>query len=198
VRKLPAVSALALVVAFTALPATALVAPTPERVQAWANKPQRYDVVINDKDRTLRNTPLELLGTLNEQYASTMERLQLKVTFDANPDLAVTATGLSYVEIRAIIGQLDDVADQGSEYVDIYRRILTHSPDKKLNKRMNRALSVVGDVFDSVHEKDYDNALQDNVKSNAYWTEIQQLLGTYGVDPSGGGEWSLATGTSAS
>src|SRR5436190_8123780 len=105
------------VLTVTASPVAA--APAPERMQAWANKQQSYKVSINDKDRTLRNTPLELIRQIDDQYDSMQSRLKLKAAYEASPELATMALGLSDAEARSIIGQLDDVADQGSEFVDI-------------------------------------------------------------------------------
>src|SRR5918995_2049632 len=140
------------VAALTAIVSPAAAVPTPERMQAWANKKQSYDLLINDKERTLRNTPLELIREVDDQYGAMQARLQLKTTYEADPELATTTLGLSDAEARSLIGQLGDVADQGSEFVDIHRKILTHSPDKSLNRITNRALNDAGDVFDAVKD----------------------------------------------
>jgi hypothetical protein len=165
-------------------------APTPERMQAWANKKQSYKVLINAKERTLRNTPLELIREIDDQYASMQERLNLKTAYEANPLLATMTLGLSDAEVRAIIGKLGDVAHQGSEFVDIHGKILTHSPDRSLNKVTNRALSEAGDVFDSVEGKKYRTATEDSYKANALWAQVEAQLKSYGVDT--GEPWKLS------
>src|SRR5215207_4082727 len=165
-----ALAALVLGVAAMAVMASPVVAaPTPERMQVWANKKQSYEVLINDKERTLRNTPLELIREIDDQYSSMQARLQLKTVYETSPELATTELGVSDAEARKIIGRLGDVADQGSELVDIHREILTHSPDKGLNRLTNRSLNEVGDVFDAVNDKKYVSAQEDSYSANALW-----------------------------
>jgi hypothetical protein len=164
-------------------------APTPERMQAWANKQQSYKVLINDKEKTLRNTPLELIREIDDQYDTMQAGLTVKAAYEASPDLAASL-GASDADIRTRIGQLGDVAHQGSEYVDIHRKILTHSPDKSLNRVTNRALSEAGDVFDSVEGKKYRTATEDSYKTNALWAEVEAKLKGYGVDT--GEPWKLS------
>jgi hypothetical protein len=186
-----ALAALALTVAAVTLTASPVIAaPTPERMQGWANKKQSYEVLIDDKEKTLRNTPLELIREIDAAYDSMQTRLKLKDAYEANPELATTGLGLSHADARAIIGQLRDVADQGSEYVDIHRQILTHSPDKSLNKLTDRALNDVGDVFDAVKDKKYISALEDSYSANARWAKIETKLKSYGVDT--GEAWTLS------
>jgi hypothetical protein len=186
-----ALAALVVAVALLTVMASPVVAaPTPERMQAWANKKQSYDVLINDKEKTLRNTPLELIGEIDDQYASTQERLKLKTAYEASPLLATEALGLSDAEARSIIGKLGDVADQGSELVDIHRKILTHSPDKGLNRLTNRALNEAGDVFDGVKDKKYVSAEEDSYSANALWAEVEAKYKGYGIDT--GEPWTLS------
>jgi hypothetical protein len=186
-----ALAALVVAVALLTVMASPVVAaPTPERMQAWANKKQSYDVLINDKEKTLRNTPLELIGEIDDQYASTQERLKLKTAYEASPLPATEALGLSDAEARSIIGKLGDVADQGSELVDIHRKILTHSPDKGLNRLTNRALNEAGDVFDGVKDKKYVSAEEDSYSANALWAEVEAKYKGYGIDT--GEPWTLS------
>jgi hypothetical protein len=169
------------VLALAAVMASPVVAaPTPERMQVWANNKQSYDVVINDTDRTLRNTPLELIQEIDEQYGSMQARLQLKTVYETSPELATTELGVSDAEARTIIGGLGDVADQGSEFVDIHRKILTHSPDKGLNRLTNRALNEAGDVFDAVKNKKYKNATEDSALWGAGRGQIEELRHRHG------------------
>jgi hypothetical protein len=186
-----ALAALVLGVAAMAVMASPVAAaPTPERMQVWANKKQSYDVRINDKEKTLRNTPLELIREIDDQYDSMQTRLKLKTAYEGSPELATTELGLSDAQARSIIGQLGDVADQGSEFVDIHRKILTHSPDKSLNRLTNRALNEAGDVFDAVKDKKYRNATEDSYKANALWAQVEAKLKSYGVDT--GEPWKLS------
>jgi hypothetical protein len=169
------------VLALAAVMASPVVAaPTPKRMQVWANNKQSYDVVINDTDRTLRNTPLELIQEIDEQYGSMQARLQLKTVYETSPELATTELGVSDAEARTIIGGLGDVADQGSEFVDIHRKILTHSPDKGLNRLTNRALNEAGDVFDAVKNKKYKNATEDSALWGAGRGQIEELRHRHG------------------
>jgi hypothetical protein len=184
-------AALVLGVAAAALMASPVVAaPTPERMQKWANKKQSYDVVINDKDRTLRNTPLEMIREIDDQYDLMQSTLQLKTIYEASPGLVP-----SDAEARKLIGQLGDVAEQGSNYVDIHREVLTHSPDKRLNKGTDRALNEAGDVFDAVNDKKYKNATEDSYTVNARWAEVEAKLKSYGVDT--GEPWTLSCNVAA-
>jgi hypothetical protein len=186
-----ALAALVLGVAvLTVMASPVVAAPTPERMQAWANKKQSYDLLINDKERTLRNTPLELIREIDDQYDSMQTRLQLKIAYEASPELATTGLEISDADARTIIGQLRDVADQGSELVDIHREILTHSPDKSLNRGMDRALNDVGDVFDGVKDKKYKSATEDSYSANAGWAQVEAKLKSYGVDT--GEPWTLS------
>jgi hypothetical protein len=194
VRLIRLAGALVLGVAATAVMASPVVAaPTPERMQAWANKKQSYDVVIKDKDRTLRNTPLELIRQIDDQYDSMQGRLQLKTAYETSPELATTELGklgVSDAEARKIIGKLGDVAHQGSVLVDIHRKILTHSPDKGLNRLTNRALNEAGDVFDGVKDKKYVSAQEDSYSANAQWAEVEAKYKVYGIDT--GEPWTLS------
>jgi hypothetical protein len=42
-----------------------------------------------------------------------------------------------------------DTGNKGSKQVDKFRKTLTHSPDRKLNKQMDQALNRAGDAFDN-------------------------------------------------
>jgi hypothetical protein len=80
---------------------------------------------------------------------------------------------------------------EGSKAVDRYRRTLTHSPDTKLNKLMNRALNQVGDVFDEVNSTHTEQAAKTAPRSNRSWAQVEATLKLYGVDTSE--LWSLSS-----
>jgi hypothetical protein len=80
---------------------------------------------------------------------------------------------------------------EGSKAVDRYRRLLVHSPDKKLNRLLNRALNEVGDVFDEVNMTDTQAAARKAPRSSRLWAQVEATLKADGVDT--GASWSLST-----
>jgi hypothetical protein len=153
--------------ALMALPATAADAsqpPPPEQVQAWATTLPRQPK--SQLDRVY--SPLGALHVLDQIYAVMVQDLS-----EDRPGDAWTKGG------------------EGSKAVDRYRRLLVHSPDKDLNKLMNRALNQVGDVFDEVDLTATDKAARTAQRSNRLWAQVESKLKTYGVDT--GEPWSLST-----
>jgi hypothetical protein len=66
------------------------------------------------------------------------------------------------------------------------RSKLTHSPDKKLNKVMNKALDCVGDTFDHLGYVEQKGV----VRCEGRWAQIEAKLKGYGVNT--GDPWTLS------
>jgi hypothetical protein len=88
-----------------------------------------------------------------------------------------------------------DTAELGSNRVDRIRRRLTRSPDKRLNKVMNKALDEVGDLFDKdffrIEPSEPEAVAEMHVVAVA-WENVKARLVAYGiVGPDT--QWSLLT-----
>jgi len=156
-----------LTLALGAVPATATDVkqpPTPEQVQAWSTTLPRQPTSVLDPVYS----PIEAVHFLDRTYAVMLQ------------DFSENAPGDAW-----------DKGGEGSKAVDRYRRTLTHSPDKKLNRLMNRALNQVGDVFDDVNSTDTEQAARTAPRSNNSWAQVEAALKLYGVDT--GEPWSLST-----
>jgi hypothetical protein len=136
----------------------------PEQVQVWATTLPRQP--NSQLDRVY--SPLGALHVLDQIYAVMVRDLS-----EDRPGDAWTKGG------------------EGSKAVDRYRRLLVHSPDKDLNKLMNRALNRLGDVFDEVNITATDEAAETARRSNRLWTQVEARLKADGVDT--GEPWSLST-----
>jgi hypothetical protein len=149
--------------------------PDPAKVQAWAAKVQHYkshyvpiaprDPIIDHgaEEERLDGTPLQIIGVLDAAYFRMFEA-RSEGDSDTPAEISVHA----------------------SHYVDDVRRILTHSPDRKLNDGVNKALDCAGDAFDNIG---YKNA-KATAKCEGRWAKIESTLKTYGVDT--GQPWKLA------
>jgi hypothetical protein len=82
-------------------------------------------------------------------------------------------------------GKCVDTGREGSKQVDKFRKTLTHSPDRKLNKQMDQALNRAGDAFDNCG---FDGA-KAVARSEGLWSQIEATLKLYGVDT--GQPWAL-------
>jgi hypothetical protein len=152
--------------ALLALPATTAEAqpsPVAEQVQAWATTMPRQPTSLLDPVFT----PIEVIHELDRLYAVMVEDFSQKRPGDA-------------------WGQ----GSAGSKVVDRYRRVLVHSPDKSLNKLINKALDQVGDVFDEVDRADTEAAADRAPRSNLLWAQVEITLKQYGVDT--GAPWSIS------
>lgn len=78
-----------------------------------------------------------------------------------------------------------DTGHEGSTKVDSFRKTLTHSPDRKLNNLMNKALDCAGGAFDNIG---FDGVKAVN-SCESRWAKIEATLKLYGVDT--GAAWAL-------
>ena len=138
--------------------------PTPEQVQAWATTLPRQPTSLLDPVYS----PIEAIHLLDRTYAVMLQ------AFSENKP-----------------GDAWDKGGEGSKAVDRYRRTLTHSPDTKLNRLMNRALNQVGDLFDEVNSTDTEQAARTAPRSTRSWAQVEATLKLYGVDT--GEPWSVST-----
>jgi hypothetical protein len=164
------IASIALVVAGVGLvahPAAAIApnqSPDAEQVRTWATTAPRQPISRLDPVYS----PIDAIHVLDSVYAGIVQDFS-----EARPGAAWTKGG------------------EGSKVVDRYRRVLVHSPDKNLNRLMNRALNRVGDVFDAISLADSEAAADLAPGSNRLWAEIEATLKADGVDT--GPPWSLST-----
>jgi hypothetical protein len=78
-----------------------------------------------------------------------------------------------------------DSGKEGSKQVDRFRKVLTHSPDRKLNGAMGKALDCAGDAFDNIGF-DGQKAVD---RCEGQWAKVEATLKLYGVDT--GAAWAL-------
>jgi hypothetical protein len=105
------------------------------------------------------------------------------------PDASLTSLNLLY-SVMFDFKPTDDkqaikTGDEGSKQVDKFRKALTHSPDRKLNDLMNKALDCAGGAFDNVGF-DGQKAVS---RCESRWAKIEATLKLYGVDT--GAAWAL-------
>jgi hypothetical protein len=154
-------------VAVVAHPAAATAprqSPDAEQVRSWATTLPRQS--ISRLDPVYR--PIDAIHVVDSVYAGIVQDFS-----EARPGAAWTKGG------------------EGSRIVDRYRRVLVHSPDRNLNRLMNRALNRVGDVFDAISVADSETAADLAPASNRPWAEVEATLKADGVDT--GPPWSLST-----
>jgi hypothetical protein len=140
--------------------------PTPEAVQAWAAKPQQYRTHYQER---AVNNPVKAIHYLDGLYTAMVKRL------------AIDDKDAAY-----------ENADEGSQSILDVRRLLTHSPDRTLNKLIDKALSQLADVFDEIND-DFASAGQGAARSNRLWAQVEAKLTSYGVET--GEPWALSTAT---
>jgi hypothetical protein len=150
--------------------------PTPEKMQAWASKPQRYKTFVEP--------------VLKEQVFD-RDPSHDKHALYAPPLGAIGALDLAYFRMFKWKSEHNDdgidVGINASFYINDTRRLLTHSPDRKLNALTNKALDCVGDAFDNYG---YDGAKAAD-RCEARWAKIEATLKLYGVNT--GEPWQLST-----
>jgi hypothetical protein len=153
--------------------------PTAENMQAWAAKQQRY---------TTRYVPV-LEDPIVEEHSDS-EKLYTTATG------AVGVLDLAYGRMFQLRGQgksgYGEVGAGGSGYVDAVRKILTHSPDPKLNKLFDKALDCAGTAFDNYHF----GSVKLVRECEGRWAKIEGTFRLYGVPT--GDPWNLAGEESAS
>jgi hypothetical protein len=113
-----------------------------------------------------------------------------KTTTAASPEASILSLNLLYGVMFEFKAQDNDerfdAGRAGSKEVDKVRKTLTHSPDRKLNKQMDRALNRVGDAFDAIGFDDAEAV----GRSEGLWAKIEAKLQSYGVDT--GEPWALS------
>jgi hypothetical protein len=63
-----------------------------------------------------------------------------------------------------------------SNNIDDYRPVVTHSPDRKLNKAINKALDALGDWYEGVSDESrFDKA------TDKPWNKVKAILASYGL-----------------
>jgi hypothetical protein len=152
--------------------------PTPETMQAWAEKQRRYTTTF---------MPVLEAKVLNEQRQS--ERIY------ASPRTAVAILDSAWATKRLpddphaerIVGE---ISHDAPKWADDVSDILTHSPDKKLNKLTNKSLNQVSDTFKEIELLNFDEATQDAGRTNKLWTQVEAAWKAYGIDT--GDPWALA------
>jgi hypothetical protein len=99
-------------------------------------------------------------------------------------DLAYRRTFELKTSVGVVVGA--ELTVNASHYLDDSRKVVTHSPDKDLNKRINKALDCVGDAFDNYG---YDGA-KAVARCEGRWVKVEATLKLYGVDT--GEAWILS------
>jgi hypothetical protein len=155
--------------------------PDPAKVQAWATKAQKY------KSRFVPT----ISGNVFDRNPADEETLYAAPVGGGGTTGVIRVLDLAY--FRTFQLKTEDNDDDGielginaSNYIDDVRRILTHSPDKDLNKRINKAVDCVGDAFDN-YGYDGEKAV---ARCEGRWAKIEATLKLYGVDT--GEPWMLS------
>jgi hypothetical protein len=74
---------------------------------------------------------------------------------------------------------------KASNNINDYRSVITHSPDRKLNKAINKALDALGDWYDGVSDESrFDKA------TDKPWNKVKGILASYGLPTDDWSVWS--------
>jgi hypothetical protein len=157
--------------------------PTPENMQIWATKAQKYETRFVPPISGFFDVFARKPAHKKTLYASPVGGEGVTGMI---PVLDIAYSGMFVLWEQDKKGEAMQMGTNASHYLDDVRSKLTHSPDKKLNTAMNKALDCVGDTFDHLGYVEQKGV----VRCEGRWAQIEGKLKGYGVNT--GDPWTLS------